>query len=178
MWVFPSLYIRTDPYGPYGTRRIHLRVLASMGPKYTRMPIDSPYLSDRKRVILYGHPTDYRSIRLSKSHKETDSLRHIYIAPCAEDSCMNYIKNYISVRLSSHPSSKLRGKSCPVIGLLSNMTASRGKCWLSGPFHIYTYSHFSCPVSFLFKFLQYLLQICEYQKMFLWSLEKTKHWVK
>ena len=36
---FPSLYVRTDPYGPYGTRRIHLRVLSSMWPKYTRTPI-------------------------------------------------------------------------------------------------------------------------------------------
>ena len=56
MLVFPSLYVRTDPYGPYGTRRIHLRVLAPMWPKYTRTPIDCPYPSDRKRVISYGLP--------------------------------------------------------------------------------------------------------------------------
>ena len=109
MWVFPSLYVRTDPYGPYGTRRIHLRDLASMWPKYTRTPIDRPYSSDRKRVISYGLATDYLSVWISKPHSETESLRHIYIAPCAEDRCMNYTKYYIS----SKPSSKLRGKNLP-----------------------------------------------------------------
>ena len=45
---------------PHGTRRIiHLRVLASMRPRYTRTPIDRPYSSDRKRVISYGLPTGY-----------------------------------------------------------------------------------------------------------------------
>ena len=77
MWVFPSLYVRTDPYGSYGTRRIHLRVIASMWPKYTRTPIDHPYSSDRKRVISYGLRTGYRSVRLSKPHLETEGLKHI-----------------------------------------------------------------------------------------------------
>ena len=61
-----------------------------MWPKYTRTPIDHPYSSDRKRVISYGLPTGYRSVRLSKPHLETEGLR--YIAPCAEDRCMNYTK--------------------------------------------------------------------------------------
>ena len=68
MWVFPSLYVRMDPYDPYGTRRIHLRVLASTWPKYTRTPIDRPYQSDRKGVISNGPPTGYRSVQLSKPH--------------------------------------------------------------------------------------------------------------
>ena len=138
MWMFPSLYARTDPYGPYGTRRIHLRVLASMWPKYTRTPIDRPYSSDRKRGISYGLLTGYRSVQLSKPHLETEGLRHI--APCAEDRCMNYTKNYISIRpeleLSSQPTSKLRGEACLVIGLVSNMTASKGKYWPSDPFYL------------------------------------------
>ena len=78
---FPSLYVRTDPYGVYGTRRIYMRVLAFMWPKYTRTPIDRPYSSDRKRVISYGLPTGYRSVRLSKPHEETEGLRYIYTAP-------------------------------------------------------------------------------------------------
>ena len=91
MWVFPSLYTRMVPYGPYGKRRIHLRVLASKWPKYTRTPTGRPYSSDRKRVISYGLPTGYR--RLSKPHIETEGLRHI--AAYAEDRCMNYTKTYI-----------------------------------------------------------------------------------
>ena len=66
-----------DPYGPHGTRRIHLRVLASMWPKYTRAPIDCPYSSDRKRVISYGLPTGYRSVRLSRPHLETEGLAYV-----------------------------------------------------------------------------------------------------
>ena len=96
MWVFPSLYVRTDQYGFYGSRTIHLRVTASMWQKYTRTPIDHTYSSDRKRMISYGLLTGYRSVRLSKPHLETEGLRHI--APCAEDRCMNYTKNYISIR--------------------------------------------------------------------------------
>ena len=57
--------------------------LRPCGQKYTRTPIDRPYSSDRNRVISYGLPTGYRSVRLSKPHLETEGLRHI--APCAED---------------------------------------------------------------------------------------------
>ena len=112
MWVFQSLYVRTDPYGPYGTRRINLRVLASMWPKYTRTPIDRPYSSDRKRVISYGSHGLPVSPDFQASLRNRTFEAYIYLAPCAEGRCMNYTKNYISIRLSSQPS-KLMGGNLP-----------------------------------------------------------------
>ena len=107
MWVFQSLYVRTDPYGPYGTRRINLRVLACMWPKYTRTPIDRPYSSDRKRVISYGPHGLPVSPAFQASLRNRTFEAYIYLAPCAEDRCMNYTKNYISIRL--FPTIKING---------------------------------------------------------------------
>ena len=136
MWVFPSLYTGpcgTDPYGPYETRRIHLWVLASMWPEYTRTSTGRPYSSDRKWVILYGLPTGLVRTAFQAAHR--NRRFEAYSCMCRRplhELYQNLYINYASIlELASQPTSNSRGKTCPVIGLLSNLTASKGKYWPS-----------------------------------------------
>ena len=140
-----------------------------MWPKYTRMPIDWPYSSDRKRVISYVDfpwatgPYGFPSL----TKKQVKFEAYLYIAPCAEGHCMNYTKTilYNSTSLSSQPSSKLRWKNLPSDWSAVQHDSMKREMLTMRPLsYIYTYSHFSCPVSFLF-ILQYSLQMHKYQNI-------------
>ena len=100
VWVFPSLYVLTDLYVPYGTRRIHLRVIVSMWPKYTRTPIDRLYSSDRKKVISYvdfPQATVVRpSLQASLINRRFEAYLHTCSSMCKRPLNELYQKLYIS----------------------------------------------------------------------------------